>query len=406
MAHLVKVIQVLTHSLTPAQLGVDPRFYEGDWHFKVAKELVKQTSELEIECWRPEVTFEKIYIRKSKDHIMTRIFPSFSLNMYLKSIECSLPLLISLNKEVRMNKKIIVHVHGLYNPITYLISFFMGKKVPILVQSHGGYPARIAFENSHHPLRRSFYLFKHAIQSVSFRNISHFFVLSEEEKEYLSALFGREKVEIMPMGIDLEKFRPMSKDEARKKLGLDVDKRYLLYVGRLLKTKGLKYLLLGFKLALEELPDLQLILVGEGPYENELKIISKALGIEKNVLFKGFVVNEELPPYYNAADIFIFPSLGESWGMAPLEALSCGTPVISTNVGCIPQVSKEVGGIIIIPKQNSLAIKDAIIKSLSRMDSIKKGIRLEMLKKYSWSYIIKKTIETYKKLLDEYPFNA
>jgi glycosyltransferase involved in cell wall biosynthesis len=399
----MKVIQVLTHSLTPAQLGVDPRFYEGDWHFKVAKELIKRTSELEIECWRPEVTFKKIYVRKSKEHIVSRIFPSFSLNVYLKSIECSLPLLISLNKEIRRNRKIIIHIHGLYNPITYLISLFIGKKVPILAQSHGGYPARIAFEKSHHPLRRSFYLLKHAIQYISFHNISHFFVLSEEEKEYLSALFGREKVEIMPMGVDLEKFRPMNKSVARKKLGLDANKPYLLYVGRLLKTKGLKYLLLGLKYALEELPDLQLILVGNGPYKDELKVISKALGIEKNVLFKGFIPHEELPTYYNAADVFVFPSLGEGYAMAPLEALSCGTPVISTNVGCIPQVLKEVGGITIIPKQNSLAIKDSIIKSLSHLDSIKKRIRLEMLKKYSWDYVIKKTIETYKKLLEKYP---
>jgi glycosyltransferase involved in cell wall biosynthesis len=403
MTRPVKVIQVLTHSLTPARLGVDPRFYEEDWHFRLAKELIKRTNEFEIECWRPEITFKKIYIRKNKDQIVSRIFPSFFLNMRLKSIEFSLPLLISLSKEVQKNKKIIVHVHGLYNPITYLVGFFIGKKVPVLVQSHGGCPARITFEKSHHPLRKIFYLFKHAVQYFSFHNISHFFVLSKEEEEYLSLLFGREKVEIMPMGVDLEKFRPMNKDVARKKLGLNVGKQYLLYVGRLLETKGLKYLLIGFKLALEETPDIKLILVGDGPYKEELKVICKTLGIEKEVLFKGFIPNEELPLYYNAADIFIFPSLSESWGIAPLEALSCGTPVISTNVGCIPQVSREVGGVTIIPRQNSLAIKDAITRSLNHLDSIKRGIRLEMLKKYSWSYLIQKTIETYKKLLDKYP---
>lgn len=84
------------------------------------------------------------------------IFPSFSLNLYLKSIEVSLTMLITLYKEVRRNKRIIVHVHGLYTPITYLIGFFLDKKVPIVVQSHGGYPALIAFKSSRHLLRKVF----------------------------------------------------------------------------------------------------------------------------------------------------------------------------------------------------------------------------------------------------------
>jgi len=214
-------------------------------------------------------------------------------------------------------------------------------------------------------------------------------------------LFGQERVKIMPMGIDTKKFRPLSKNEAKEKLSLDLNKMYLLYVGRLLKSKGLKYLLLGLKYALKKLPNLKLILIGEGPYEDELKIISRALGIEENVLFKGYIPNEELPIYYNAADIFVFPSLGESWGIAPLEALSCKTPVVSTSVGCIPQVAKRVRGITIIPKQNSLAIKEAIIKVLDQLDYIRNEIRLEMLKKYSWDSIIEETIKIYMKILQD-----
>jgi len=396
----IKVLQILTHS-KPSFSQVTSRFDEEGWHFRVAKELIKRTNKFNVECWRPEVTFKKIYIRKSKDGILVRIFPSFSLNLYLKSIEFSLPLVISLYKEIQREKKIIVHVHGLYNPITYLIGFFIGKKAPIVVQSHGGYPARVIFNKNPHLLRKFFYLLKHAIQFISFRNISYFFVLSKEEKNYLSMLFGQERVKIMPMGIDTKKFRPLSKNEAKEKLSLDLNKMYLLYVGRLLKSKGLKYLLLGLKYALKKLPNLKLILIGEGPYEDELKIISRALGIEENVLFKGYIPNEELPIYYNAADIFVFPSLGESWGIAPLEALSCKTPVVSTSVGCIPQVAKRVRGITIIPKQNSLAIKEAIIKVLDQLDYIRNEIRLEMLKKYSWDSIIEETIKIYMKILQD-----
>jgi glycosyltransferase involved in cell wall biosynthesis len=375
---------------------------KGGWHFRVAKELIKRTDKFDVECWYPEVTFKKIYIRKNKDGILVRIFPSFSLNLYLKFIEFSLPLIISLYREIQRNKKIIIHIHGLYNPITYLIGFFIGKKAPVVVQSHGGIPARVVFSKTpSHLLRKFFYLLKHAVQFISFRNISYFFVLSKEEKNYFSILFGQERVKIMPMGIDLRKFKPLNKNEVKEKLGLDLNKTYLLYVGRLLKSKGLKTLLVGLKYALEKLPNLELILIGEGPYENELRIISRVLGIEKNALFKGYIPHEELPMYYNAADVFVFPSLSESWGMAPLEALSCKTPVISTNVGCIPQVAKEVGGITIVPKQNSLAIKEAIIKVLDQLDYIRKEIRLEMLKKYSWDNIINELIEIYTKILKD-----
>ncbi|MEM4474530.1 MAG: glycosyltransferase family 4 protein, partial [Candidatus Bathyarchaeia archaeon] len=110
--------------------------------------------------------------------------------------------------------------------------------------------------------------------------------------------------------------------------------------------------------------------------------------------------HEELPLYYNAADIFVFPSLGEGWGIAPLEALACGKPVISTNVGCISEVAKDVGGIFIIPKQNSLAIKEAIIKILSSVNNVKR-IDLEKLRKYDWDNIIMRTITIYEKVLEK-----
>ncbi|MEM2174660.1 MAG: hypothetical protein QXI58_03435 [Candidatus Micrarchaeia archaeon] len=73
---LAKVVQVLTHS-EPSGSKVDPRFDEGDWHFRVAKELIKRINEFTIECWRQEVTLKKIFIRKSKDGILVRNFPLF-----------------------------------------------------------------------------------------------------------------------------------------------------------------------------------------------------------------------------------------------------------------------------------------------------------------------------------------
>lgn len=394
----VKIIQVLTHSVPP-ELAFDSSFYEGGWHFRVAKELATRSNRFQIECWRPQVKFEKIFTGKNKNGILIKIFPSFILNFHLKSIEISLPLLVNLYKEIRRNKEIIIHIHGLYNFMTYLICLFLGKRVPIVVQSHGGHPALISFNNIFHPLKRIYFLIKHVIQVASFRKISYILVLNKNEKEILSMLLGPGKVEILPMGINFNLFKPMNKDEARKRLGLDLNKKYLLYVGRLLETKGLKYLLLGLKYALKEVPDLQLILIGEGPYKYELKKMSQILGIEKNISFKGLISHEKLPLYYNAADIFVFPSLGEGWGMAPLEALACGRPVISTDVGCIPRVAKNVGGVLIVPKRNGLAIKEAIIKLLKRANCAGE-INFEELREYSWDKVIMRTIAIYEEIIE------
>lgn len=396
-----KIIQILHHSLTPFNLGVDPRFYEGDWHVRVAKELVKRTSEYEVECWRPEKTFKEIFIRKDKQGITYKIFPS---TFWTYALEYSLPLLKNIEVELVKHKKILVHLHGLYNLHVDLISFFIHKRCPIVAQSHGGRPALIELKKNYRAqflnLQRLPFLLT---QQISFRNIDRFFVLSEEEEEYFSKLYGREKVRIQPMGIDLEEFSPTDKNEARERLGLDKDRPYLLYVGRLHESKGIQYLIEALKYLKEEQPCLKLILVGDGPHKEKFKAMSKNMGIGENVTFTGWVAPNELLLYYSSADIFVFPSLDEPWGIVILEALACQKPVIATFTGCVPELARELkDGLFIIPRANALAIKKAISQVLLRTKEISRKISREKIRKYGWDDIIKNTLNTYEELLHKY----
>ena len=402
----MKVLQILHHSLTPSALKVDPRFYEGDWHVRVAKEIVKRTNKYSIECWRPETTFRRTFIRKGENGLIYRIFPSVYST---KFGDFSLPLLKSLEKEIEQNDEVIIHLHGLYNLMTYSIAFLFGKKVPIIAQSHGGYPAYVLLtqdvdsplKEMKHPLNSlKVLLYSYVLQSLSFRNIDVFFVLSKKEQEFFSTFFNPRKVEISPMGLDLERFKPIGKEKARKMLGLDEEKLYLLYVGRLSKEKGIKYLLLGLKHALDKIPNLQLLVIGDGPMEKELKAMCRVLGIKDHVLFLGWMPNERLSLYYNAANVLIFPSLYEGWPITPLEALACKTPIITTPVGCIPHLLEDIkDGIFVVPKRDPIAIKERIIEVLNQANEISERIPSEKLKKYSWDEIIKRTITTYEELL-------
>ncbi len=143
-------------------------------------------------------------------------------------------------------------------------------------------------------------------------------------------------VRVVPPGVDLTLFQPVDKAAARKTLGLTDDKRIVLYVGRIEPLKGLDILLRAAAL-LDASSDTRLLIVGGSLEEDaeleHLKRLALELDISDIVTFTGSVNQEQLPAYYSAADVFVLPSWYESFGLAALEAMSCGTPVVVSRVG-------------------------------------------------------------------------
>jgi len=121
------------------------------------------------------------------------------------------------------------------------------------------------------------------------------------------------------------------------------------------------------------------------------------------VTFKGWVKPNELLLYYSAADMFVFPTLEEPWGVVILEALACKKPVITTFSGCVPKLIDELeAGLFVVPKRNAVAVKKAILQVLPVAEEVSRKINPEKLKKYSWDEVIRGTIETYKELFRDY----
>lgn len=162
-------------------------------------------------------------------------------------------------------------------------------------------------------------------------------VSTEQEKQDLIRLYRTpgHKIRVIPAGVDLAMFKPIDRNVARNDLGID-KKKVILYVGRIEPIKGLGNLLEAAAL-LEDQDDTVLLIVGGKPGDDSelerLKSQARDLGMGDKVVFTGAVPQSRLPTYYSAADVFVLPSYTESFGLAALEAMACGTPVVASRVG-------------------------------------------------------------------------
>ena len=160
---------------------------------------------------------------------------------------------------------------------------------------------------------------------------------SHHERDALVRLYGAEaaRITLAPCGVDLDRFRPVDREEARRRVGLNGEK-VVLFVGRLEPLKGVD-LLLHATAQMNSEEALRVLVVGgaeEGNNEmDRLKGLARELNVEKSVDFAGRVDQPELPFYYSAADVYVLPSYYESFGLSALEAMACGTPVVAARVG-------------------------------------------------------------------------
>ena len=160
---------------------------------------------------------------------------------------------------------------------------------------------------------------------------------SSHERDAMVRLYGADarKVSLVPCGVDLEVFRPLDHKSVRSRLGLNGEK-ILLYVGRVEPIKGLD-LLVETAAQMDFSEGVRMMVVGadvNGDREmDRVKQLAKERDLEDKIDFVGQVDHDDLPLYYNAADVCVVPSYYESFGLVALESMACGTPVVATRVG-------------------------------------------------------------------------
>lgn len=165
---------------------------------------------------------------------------------------------------------------------------------------------------------------------------------SPHERNAMVQLYDADpaRINLVTPGVDLSLFRPLDPLEARKRLGLNGEK-VLLYVGRVEPLKGLE-LLLQAAAHLETCKEVRVLVVGGDPDKDQeidrLRHLAQDLNVERMLDFVGRVDQNDLPFYYSAADVCVFPSYYESFGLAALESMACGTPVVASRVGGLPTI--------------------------------------------------------------------
>ena len=196
------------------------------------------------------------------------------------------------------------------------------------------------------------------------------------------------KIDVMPNGVDLDIFRSDISDEQKEKVKrkYGIEGKYLLYLGMLEPRKNILGILEGYIGLCGRMKDAPKLVLAGGKgwlYESIFEKVRKNK-IEEKVIFTGYVDGEDIAAMMGGAEVFVFPSIYEGFGIPPLEAMACGTPVITSNNTSLPEVMGDCG--ILVDPYNYGEIADAMERILTdeklRLELAEKGI--ERAKLFSW----------------------
>ena len=257
----------------------------------------------------------------------------------------------------------VIHAHGL---IAGFVGVIWGKifHKRVVVSTHSIY--HFPSSGIYHKFAKFIFSSAHAVLCLSKQSV----------EEVIQLGVTKEKVKQFTYWIDLDVFKKIP--NSKKILGWK-EKFVVLFVGRLIPEKGVRQLLDASSLWNE---NITLAIAGVGPLEAEIKKHAKK---SRNIKFLGNISNDRLPLYYCAADILIVPSVHEEgFGRVILESLACGTPVVASNRGAIPEaLDKSVGVLIHVTPQNIVKIVDDLYKNSKKIQKMSMVTRRFVDKRYS-----------------------
>lgn len=233
------------------------------------------------------------------------------------------------------------------------------------------------------------------LEDIALKNTDSVIVVSNEAKEFYlqKKPWLKEKIEVIPPGFDDKKFKLLNKNTLREKYGFNLEDNIVLYVGRFAKEKRINILLDAFKEVEVEIKNAKLILVGEGIEKHRIETLITNMKT-KNIRLIDTMDHEKIPEIMNCADVFALTSSYEGMPTVVLEALACGVPVVSTDVGDVHKVVKDNITGYIIKNSNPNEIKNKIVDILLDKDKFKYNC-LSAAREYSWSRISTKIAEIY-----------
>jgi N-acetyl-alpha-D-glucosaminyl L-malate synthase BshA len=238
---------------------------------------------------------------------------------------------------------------------------------------------------------------KNLISEIVLRNADAVIALTEDMKRRMMDIFER-NVYVVPNGIDLDRFRELSSERCRAALNIRANEKIIISVGRLHPIKGHKYLIESLKTICKQHKDVQLILVGDGEEKYSLELLVEKLDLGAKVKFVGAIKNEDIPKYMAASDIFVLPSLSESFGIVNLEAMASGLPIVASKVGGVPEIVIDGENGFLVEPESPKEIAEKVTILLED-DELRKRISIHNKTcsgEYEWDNVVKKLEEIYK----------
>jgi glycosyltransferase involved in cell wall biosynthesis len=285
------------------------------------------------------------------DGVNVKYFPYYGYINYSFSPE----LFISLNKIVKNYN--VVHITAVWN-FTVAATAYVCRQagVPYIISPRGTiYPEAIAIKSSF--IKRSY------LKLISYKDLNgataiHYTSLDEKQKVESSLHLSAPGI-IVPNGIDLSDYADLSRPKNFGKYYPELrGKKYILFLSRINKKKGLDILVEAFAQISASYPELTLVIAGPDneEYGTHVKEALTKKGVIQNTFFTGLISGEVKLAAYRDAEIFILPSYSENFGMSIVEAMACGTPVIiSDQVGIAQDIDQQKAGVVTTTKVESVA---------------------------------------------------
>ena len=284
----------------------------------------------------------------------------------------------------------IIHIQGTHFPYSNIAAFFQ-RKYCTLLTVHGIMAKEIKF-------RKRISFFKNIVflllERYAIFKVQNIIAVSLHVKNVISEM-TQSKIHVIPNGIDFEgiqNIHPLKSTEHP----------CILFIGELVKVKGVTSLIKAIPIIKKAIPTIRVFIGGAGPQEEELKKLVKELNVEENVEFLGFVSGDEKYSYYKSADLCVFPSRYETFGIVCLEAMACGKPVVASNVGGIPFLVEEgkIGLLFESGNVNELAERViTLLKDKELREKMGEAGR-ERAKEFAWDKIAEQTVEVYKEIIE------
>ena len=267
--------------------------------------------------------------------------------------------------EIMSTKLDVIHAHTPFSIGIMAKNFSKKQKIPMIYTHHTDYPEYVKY----------YWKEKYIMPKIAemytrwFCNLSDAVIApSLKIKNYLREYGVNKKipVHVLQTGIDLEVFKKSTAKgtAVRNKLNIPSTAKVLICVGRIGQEKNVEFIIRAFKEVLSGRIDTYLMMVGSGPFLEDLKVMVKNSGLNKKVIFTGNIPHDSISDYYNAADVFLFASFTDTQGIVIIEAMACGLPVVALEDDAFSDMVSDGKNCFLIKKESEKVFAQKVLQLL------------------------------------------